>query len=66
VALDQSRRAQLIDMNMDADLLESEAAMTRFLQLVATEPEIARLPIMVDSSKWTCSRRDSVLRARAC
>jgi 5-methyltetrahydrofolate--homocysteine methyltransferase len=38
---------------MDADLLDSEAAMTRFLNLVATEPEIARLPIMVDSSRWS-------------
>src|SRR5260370_16177934 len=36
-----------------ADLLDSEAAMTRFLNLIATEPEIARIPIMVDSSKWT-------------
>src|SRR5260370_26101338 len=38
---------------MGADLLDSEAAMTRFLNLIATEPEIARIPIMVDSSKWT-------------
>src|SRR5450759_1127001 len=38
---------------MDADLLDSEAAMVRFLNLIATEPEIARVPIMVDSSKWT-------------
>src|SRR5256886_11260259 len=54
VALDQVRGgANLIDVNMDADLLDSEAAMVRFLNLLATEPEIARLPIMVDSSKWT-------------
>jgi 5-methyltetrahydrofolate--homocysteine methyltransferase len=54
VALDQVRGgANLIDVNMDADLLESEEAMTRFLNLIATEPEIARVPIMVDSSKWT-------------
>jgi len=54
VALDQVRGgANLLDVNMDADLLESEAAMTRFLNLIATEPEIARIPIMVDSSKWT-------------
>src|SRR5438094_4533094 len=45
--------ANLIDVNMDADLLDSEAAMVRFLNLLATEPEIARLPIMVDSSKWS-------------
>ena len=54
VALEQVRGgANLLDVNMDADLLDSEAAMTRFLNLIATEPEIARLPIMVDSSKWT-------------
>ena len=38
---------------MDADLLEGEEAMRTFLNVVATEPEVARLPIMVDSSKWT-------------
>ena len=54
VALDQVRGgANLLDVNMDADLLDSEAAMTHFLNLIATEPEIARIPIMVDSSKWT-------------
>ncbi len=54
VALDQVRGgANLLDVNMDADLLDSEAAMVRFLNLLATEPEIARLPIMVDSSRWT-------------
>ena len=54
VALDQVRGgANLIDVNMDADLLESEAAMVRFLNLIATEPEVARIPIMVDSSKWS-------------
>jgi 5-methyltetrahydrofolate--homocysteine methyltransferase len=54
VALDQVRGgANILDVNMDADLLESEQAMTRFLNLVATEPEVARLPIMVDSSKWS-------------
>src|SRR5713226_9670054 len=52
VALDQVRGgANLLDVNMDADLLDSEAAMVRFLNLVATEPEIARIPVMVDSSK---------------
>jgi len=45
--------ANLIDVNMDADLIDGEAAMTRFLNLVATEPEIAKVPIMVDSSKWS-------------
>ena len=54
VALDQVRNgANLLDVNMDADLLESEQAMTTFLNLVATEPEAARIPVMVDSSKWT-------------
>src|SRR3979411_3074229 len=53
-ALEQVRGgANLLDVNMDADLLDSEEAMVRFLNLIATEPEIARLPIMVDSSKWT-------------
>ncbi|MCL2584690.1 MAG: methionine synthase [Streptosporangiales bacterium] len=54
VALEQVRNgANLLDVNMDADLLESEQAMTTFLNLLATEPEAARIPIMVDSSKWT-------------
>ncbi|MBO0685077.1 MAG: methionine synthase, partial [Candidatus Dormibacteraeota bacterium] len=54
VAADQVRGgANLLDVNMDADLLDSEAAMTTFLNHVATEPEVARLPIMVDSSRWS-------------
>ena len=54
VALDQVRSgANLLDVNMDADLLESEQAMTTFLNLIATEPEAARIPVMVDSSKWS-------------
>jgi 5-methyltetrahydrofolate--homocysteine methyltransferase len=54
VALEQVRGgANMIDVNMDADLLDSERAMATFLNLVATEPEIARVPIMVDSSKWS-------------
>ncbi len=54
VALDQVRGgANILDVNMDEGMLDSEAAMDRFLKLVAGEPEIARLPIMVDSSKWT-------------
>ena len=53
VALDQVRGgAQIIDVNMDEGLLDSPAAMTRFLSLVASEPEIARVPIMLDSSDW--------------
>jgi 5-methyltetrahydrofolate--homocysteine methyltransferase len=54
VALEQVRGgANLLDVNMDADLLDSEVAMTRFLNLIATEPEVARIPIMVDSSRWS-------------
>ena len=45
--------SQLIDVNMDEGMLDSEAAMRRFLNLVAAEPDIARVPVMVDSSKWT-------------
>src|SRR5512142_1203112 len=44
--------AQIIDVNMDEARLDSEAAMVRFLNLIACEPEIARVPIMIDSSKW--------------
>ena len=44
--------AQVIDINMDEAMLDSQAAMVRFLNLIAGEPEIARVPIMVDSSKW--------------
>jgi 5-methyltetrahydrofolate--homocysteine methyltransferase len=54
VALDQVRGgANILDVNMDEGMLDSEQAMTHFLQLVAGEPEIARIPIMVDSSKWS-------------
>jgi len=45
--------AQIIDVNMDEGMLDSAAAMTRFLRLVASEPGIAKLPVMIDSSKWT-------------
>ena len=45
--------AQVIDINMDEAMLDSEAAMVRFLNLIASEPDIARVPIMVDSSKWS-------------
>ena len=54
VALEQVRGgANLLDVNMDAALLDGERAMTTFLNLLATEPEAARLPIMVDSSRWS-------------
>ncbi|MEZ5058276.1 MAG: methionine synthase [Saprospiraceae bacterium] len=45
--------AQIIDVNMDEGLLDSQAAMVKFLNLVMAEPDIAKLPIMIDSSKWT-------------
>ncbi len=45
--------AQIVDVNMDEGLLDSEAAMTRFLNLIAAEPDIARVPIMIDSSRWS-------------
>ncbi|MBX3654959.1 MAG: methionine synthase [Ramlibacter sp.] len=44
--------AQVIDVNMDEAMLDSKAAMVRFLNLIASEPDIARVPVMVDSSKW--------------
>lgn len=53
VALDQVRGgAQVIDVNMDEGMLDSQAAMVRYLNLMASEPEIATLPVMIDSSKW--------------
>ena len=45
--------AQVIDVNMDEGMLDSEAAIVRFLNLVAAEPDVARVPVMIDSSKWT-------------
>jgi 5-methyltetrahydrofolate--homocysteine methyltransferase len=44
--------AQIIDVNMDEAMLDSKAAMVRFLSLIAAEPDIARVPVMIDSSKW--------------
>jgi 5-methyltetrahydrofolate--homocysteine methyltransferase len=53
VALDQVKNgANVVDVNMDEGMLDGPAAMTTFLNIVATEPEIARVPLMVDSSKW--------------
>jgi len=53
VALEQVENgAQVIDINMDEGMLESKEAMERFLNLIAGEPDIARVPIMIDSSKW--------------
>ena len=54
VAADQVRNgANMIDVNMDEGMLDSERAMTTFLNLIATDPEIARVPVMIDSSKWS-------------
>jgi 5-methyltetrahydrofolate--homocysteine methyltransferase len=54
VARDQvANGAQIIDINMDEGLIDSEAAMTRFVNLIASEPDIARVPLMIDSSKWS-------------
>src|SRR5918995_1736749 len=54
VALEQVRGgANILDVNMDADLLDGEQAMTHFLNLLATEPEVARIPIMIDSSRFS-------------
>ena len=54
VALDQVRGgANVLDVNMDEGMLDSEQAMTTFLNLLATEPEMARIPFMIDSSKWS-------------
>ena len=53
VALDQVRGgAQILDVNMDDGMLDGKSAMVKFLHLIASEPEIARIPIMIDSSKW--------------
>ena len=57
-ALDVARQqvesgAQIIDVNMDEGLLDSEAAMVRFLNLIASEPDISRVPVMIDSSRWS-------------
>src|SRR5881398_2852105 len=54
VARDQVENgAQIIDVNVDEALLDSEAAMTTFLKRIAAEPDIARVPVMIDSSKWS-------------
>lgn len=54
VALDQVRGgAQILDVCMDEGMLDGEAAMVKFLNLIASEPEISRIPIMIDSSKWS-------------
>src|SRR5690625_2343230 len=44
--------AQILDVNMDEGMLDGKAAMVRFLNMIASEPDIARIPVMIDSSKW--------------
>ena len=64
VALEQVRGgANILDVNMDEGMLDSEQAMTTFLNLVATEPDIARVPIMIDSSKWSVIEAGLQVRA---
>ena len=55
--------AQIIDVNMDEGLIDSEAAMRRFLNLIAGEPDIARVPLMIDSSKWSVIEAGPEMRA---
>ena len=67
-ALDVARQqvaagAQIIDVNMDEGMLDSEAAMVKFLNLIAAEPDIARVPLMIDSSKWSVMRASNVCKA---
>jgi 5-methyltetrahydrofolate--homocysteine methyltransferase len=65
VALDQVRNgANILDVNMDEGMLDSEACMRTFLDLIATEPEIARSPLMIDSSKWSHCQAGHVLIER--
>ena len=64
VALEQVRGgANLLDVNMDADLLDGEQAMTSFLNFIATEPEVARIPVMIDSSRWSGAGGRAEVRA---
>src|SRR4029077_13154234 len=54
VALDQvNNGANIVDVNMDEGMLDGPVAMTKFLNIIATEPDIARVPVMIDSSKWS-------------
>ena len=55
--------AQIIDVNMDEGMLDSQAAMARFLSLIAGEPDIARVPFMIDSSKWSVIEAGLEVRA---
>ncbi len=56
--------AQIIDVNMDEAMLDSKAAMVRFLNLMAGEPEIARVPVMIDSSKWSVIEAGPAMHSR--
>ena len=52
IAKGQVEGAQVIDVNMDDGMIEGEKSMVRFLNLIASEPDISKVPIMIDSSKW--------------
>ena len=66
MALDQVRSgANVLDVNMDEGMLDSEAGMRTLPDLIASEPEIARVPVMIDSSKWSRDRGRAPVRARA-
>ena len=56
--------ANMLDVNMDEGMLDSEAAMVTFLNLLAAEPDISRVPIMIDSSKWSVIEAGLEMRAR--
>ena len=56
--------AQILDVNMDEGMLDGQAAMVTFLNLIAAEPDIARIPIMIDSSKWEIIEAGLKMRAR--
>ena len=56
--------AQMIDVNMDEAMLDSKAAMVTFLNLIASEPDISRVPVMIDSSKWSVIEAGLEMRAR--
>ena len=55
--------ANILDVNMDEGMIDSEASMTRFLNLIGSEPEISRIPIMIDSSKWSVTRGRAEVRS---
>src|SRR3712207_7436996 len=55
--------AQLLDVNMDEGMIDGVAAMDRFTKLIAAEPDISRVPLMIDSSKWDVDRKSTRLNS---